>query len=258
MGWSTIAYPQMSQMFADERLKAVGTTGLPHLQPYSLQPTAQQLGAGWQGDEPWGANMKTDVLFYKLFSQLPETFFLLIGQPAEEGSAYKMEALEVKQTAYRMDGIFRPDPDRPDKPIYFAEVQFQDRERFYQRFFAKVFDYFDQNVDDREWRAKLIFAERKLDPGVPVQYEKAFVKGLIERYYLEDLVGRTDLPVPLELIRLIVAPDQEAEEVARRTLQRVKEETPAGTTPFRDGRICGDDPGLQVSAIQHEGVGANV
>ena len=34
--------------------------------------------------------MKTDVLFYKLFSDLPEIFFLLIGQPAEEASAYKM------------------------------------------------------------------------------------------------------------------------------------------------------------------------
>ena len=172
--------------------------------------------------------MKTDVLFYKLFSDFPEIFFLLIGQPAEEARAYKMEALEVKQTAYRADGIFRPDVDHLDKPIYFAEVQFQDRERFYQRFFAKVFNYFNQNVDDREWQANLIFADRSLDPGMPVQYQKAFVNGLVERFYLEDLVGRNDLPVPLELIRLIVTPDQEAEETARRTLQRVKEEIPAG------------------------------
>ena len=175
--------------------------------------------------------MKTDVLFYKLFSDFPEIFFLLIGQPAEEARAYKMEALEVKQTAYRADGIFRPDVDHLDKPIYFAEVQFQDRERFYQRFFAKVFNYFNQNVDDREWQANLIFADRSLDPGMPVQYQKAFVNGLVERFYLEDLVGRNDLPVPLELIRLIVTPDQEAEETARRTLQRVNEEIPAG--PYR-------------------------
>jgi len=66
---------------------------------------------------------------------------------------------------------------------------------------------------------------------MPVQYQKAFVNGLVERFYLEDLVGRNDLPVPLELIRLIVTPDQEAEETARRTLQRVNEEIPAG--PYR-------------------------
>jgi len=172
--------------------------------------------------------MKTDVLFYKLFSDFPEIFFLLIGQPAEEARAYKMEALEVKQTAYRADGIFRPDVDHLDKPIYFAEVQFQDRERFYQRFFAKVFNYFNQNVDDREWQANLIFADRSLDPGMPVQYQKAFVNGLVERFYLEDLVGQEDLPAPLELIRLIVTPDREAEEAGRRTLRRVKEEIPAG------------------------------
>ena len=63
---------------------------------------------------------------------------------------------------------------------------------------------------------------------MPVQYQKAFVNGLVERFYLEDLVGRNDLPVPLELIRLIVTPDQEAEEAGRRTLRRVKEEIPAG------------------------------
>ena len=128
----------------------------------------------------------------------------------------------------RLDGIFRPDPDHPDNPIYFTEVQFQQRNRFYHRFFAKVFDYFDQDVDDREWRATLIFADRKMDPGMPVQYEKAFVKGLVERIYLEDLATREDLPVALELIRLIVTPDQEAEETARRVPQRVKEETPIG------------------------------
>ena len=172
--------------------------------------------------------MKTDVLFYKLFSDFPEIFFLLIGGTAEEAAGYRMEALEIKQTSYRADGILRPDPGDSDKSIYFIEVVFQARERFYHRFLTKVFNYFNQNVDDREWRAVVIFAERKLDPGIPVQYAKPFVAGTIERYYLEELAGRTDLPVPLELIRLIVAPDSEAEMAARRTLQRVKEETPAG------------------------------
>ena len=44
-----------------------------------------------------------------------------------------MEALEVKQTAYRADGILRPDPGLPDKAIYFAEIQTYENENFYQR-----------------------------------------------------------------------------------------------------------------------------
>ena len=63
---------------------------------------------------------------------------------------------------------------------------------------------------------------------MPVQYAKAFAEGMIERYYLDDLVEQEDLPAPLELIRLIVTPDREAEEAGRRTLRRVKEEIPAG------------------------------
>ncbi|MBC6420000.1 MAG: DUF2887 domain-containing protein, partial [Prochloron sp. SP5CPC1] len=47
--------------------------------------------------------MKTDSLFYRIFQSGPEIFFELIGQPYRAG--YHFRSIEVKQTAFRIDGV---------------------------------------------------------------------------------------------------------------------------------------------------------
>jgi predicted transposase YdaD len=44
--------------------------------------------------------------------------------------------LEIKETAFRIDGLFDPAEDAPEKPIYFVGVQFQSKEDFNARFFS--------------------------------------------------------------------------------------------------------------------------
>jgi predicted transposase/invertase (TIGR01784 family) len=73
--------------------------------------------------------MKTDALFYELFQEFPEFFFELIGQTSEEAQYYRFTATEIKQTAFRLDGLFMP--TRRDKPLYILEVQFQNDPQFY-------------------------------------------------------------------------------------------------------------------------------
>jgi len=169
--------------------------------------------------------MKTDALFSNLFSNRPETFFELIGSSPAEAKTYRLEALEIKQTSYRLDGVFRPDD--AERPIYFVEVVFQGQENFYERFCAKILDYFDQKHETRRWYAWALFASRSLDPGIPLQIEHAIKEGVLKRYYLEDLRQQNDLPLGLELLRLIVTPERESESEARRVLRRAREEAGA-------------------------------
>ena len=75
--------------------------------------------------------MRTDTIFYKIFQTFNTLLFELIDQPVEEG--YQFVSVEVKEKAFRFDGIFTP--DRIEKPIYFIEVQFQPKPKFYE--FAK-------------------------------------------------------------------------------------------------------------------------
>jgi len=68
--------------------------------------------------------VKNDSIFYRLFQEFPSIFFELIGEPPEEADLYQFSSVEVKQTAFRIDGVFLP-TQTEENPIYFAEVQFQ-------------------------------------------------------------------------------------------------------------------------------------
>lgn len=52
--------------------------------------------------------MKTDSIFYRLFQEFPSIFFKLLGNPSEEASLYQFSSIEIKQTAFRIDGVFLP------------------------------------------------------------------------------------------------------------------------------------------------------
>ncbi|MGK7871947.1 MAG: Rpn family recombination-promoting nuclease/putative transposase, partial [Xenococcaceae cyanobacterium] len=88
--------------------------------------------------------MKTDTIFYRLFQSFPNIFFELLNYPAQEAQVYQFSSVEIKQLAFRIDGVFLPSSDAPEKPIYFAEVQFQADAQFYSRFFAEIFLYLDK------------------------------------------------------------------------------------------------------------------
>ncbi|WP_443029087.1 DUF2887 domain-containing protein [Spirulina sp. CS-785/01] len=62
--------------------------------------------------------MKTDPIFYRLFKELPSSFFELIGQPPSQASAYRFDSVELKQTAFRVDGVFLPLEE--SLPLYFT------------------------------------------------------------------------------------------------------------------------------------------
>jgi predicted transposase YdaD len=52
--------------------------------------------------------VKTDTIFYRLFQSFPSIFFELINQPPEIANAYQFSSVEVKQLAFRIDGVFLP------------------------------------------------------------------------------------------------------------------------------------------------------
>uniref|UniRef100_B8HN52 DUF4351 domain-containing protein n=1 Tax=Cyanothece sp. (strain PCC 7425 / ATCC 29141) TaxID=395961 RepID=B8HN52_CYAP4 len=52
--------------------------------------------------------MKTDSLWYYLFQTAPALFFDLIGQTSLAAVGYEFRSVELKQTAFRVDGVFLP------------------------------------------------------------------------------------------------------------------------------------------------------
>jgi len=87
--------------------------------------------------------MITDPIFYRLFATSPETFFLVLGMSADSARdmavRYQYEALEFKQTAHRLDGVFQP--KESGQPLYFLEVQFYPLPSVFANLLAKVYTY---------------------------------------------------------------------------------------------------------------------
>ncbi|HRD50855.1 MAG TPA: DUF2887 domain-containing protein [Candidatus Contendobacter sp.] len=97
--------------------------------------------------------MKTDSVFYRLFQRLPELVFELAGWPAPDLTGYQFRSEEIKQTAFRLDGILVPPAEAFDRPLVFVEVQFQPDALFYRRFFAEIFLYLYRQPPAQPWWA---------------------------------------------------------------------------------------------------------
>lgn len=114
--------------------------------------------------------MKTDSFFYRFFSEFPEAFFMLLGEDAKKAERYKLTSVEVKEQAFRFDGIFKPET-REDR-IYFFEAQFSKEPGFYLRFFGEVAVYLRQNQPENPWRAVVLFPSEASDPGIHSHYQE--------------------------------------------------------------------------------------
>jgi predicted transposase/invertase (TIGR01784 family) len=101
--------------------------------------------------------MKTDTIFYQLFQSFPSIFFELIQLPITEANNYRFDSVEVKQLSFRLDGVFLPQNNHPQTPIYFCEVQFQEDEAFYRRFFTEIFLYLSKTDLTNDWRGVIVY-----------------------------------------------------------------------------------------------------
>ncbi|MCV3213750.1 Rpn family recombination-promoting nuclease/putative transposase [Plectonema radiosum NIES-515] len=152
--------------------------------------------------------LKTDSIFYRIFQSLPSTFFELINQPASLAQAYQFSSVEVKQLAFRIDGVFLPNTS--ELPIYFAEVQFQPDKKFYSRLFAEIFNYLDKTELINNWGGVVIFPNRSVDTGATERYTELLNSPRVTRIYLDELTAIAASSIGIEAVKLIIEPESTA------------------------------------------------
>jgi predicted transposase/invertase (TIGR01784 family) len=156
--------------------------------------------------------LKTDTIFYTLFQLFPELLFQLIGEDPSQAPKYEFSSREIKELARRFDGLFLPRGNDFTDLIYFVEVQFQPKDKFYRRLFAEILAYLEQYESDNDWRAVAIFASRSLEPTFSAQYRG--LRPQLQVVYLDEIDNGDDLPISLDIVKLVVmAPDQVQEEL---------------------------------------------
>lgn len=167
--------------------------------------------------------MKTDSLFYSLFQSTPSIFFELIGRPTNEARGYRFESVEIKQTAFRLDGVFLPPDSQSDAPVYFVEVQFQRDPLLYRRLFAEVFLYLRQHPDVREWRAVVIYPLPVIEVPETQTFGELLDTAFFRVVYLNQLEGISELSLELGILRLIVESEATVPIVAKGLITRVQQ-----------------------------------
>ena len=163
--------------------------------------------------------MRRDSIFYQLFIRYPALLFELLPQPPERAAEYIFEAIEVKETAFRMDGVFMP-PDRAGI-VHFAEAQFQPDEMLYERMISEISIYVYRNRERfSDWQAVVIYPNRSMEQSRTDTVRDLLASGRIRRVYLDELGEIEQLPINTGLMVLTILEGDEAKAQARRAIER--------------------------------------
>ena len=164
--------------------------------------------------------MHTDTIFYQIFLTFHTLLFEILGEPTENARDYKFTSVEVKEKAFRFDGIFMA--DSLEKPIYFVEVQFQPKPDFYWELIAEINIYLNQFKPVQDWQGVALFAKRSLDVEELTAYQEELINsGRIKRIYLDELPPGS---IGMGLIELIVSQEAQAPELVKTLMARTKTE----------------------------------
>ncbi|MBZ8181338.1 Rpn family recombination-promoting nuclease/putative transposase [Oscillatoria salina] len=164
--------------------------------------------------------MKTDTLFYELFKNFPSIFFELIGKPDTDVSSYQFTSPEVKQKAFRFDGLFLPIDKATDKPIYFVEVQFQKQKKFYSRLFSEIFLYFYQyEPPSEDWYVVIIYRRRSTEAECHPRYQN-LLSNHVQRIYLDEIGNLGEQSLGFGIIQLVVESPNQAGDFARQLIAK--------------------------------------
>jgi predicted transposase/invertase (TIGR01784 family) len=163
--------------------------------------------------------MRRDTIFYQLFRQAPTLLFDLLSQPPENAAGYVFESIEVKETAFRIDGVFLP-PDRSGI-VFFCEVQFQLDKLLYERILSEIFIYIYRNRERfADWQVVVIYPTRTIEQSRTEVVREMLASGRIVRVYLDELGAAEELPTGLGLMVLTTLEGDEAISAARGFINR--------------------------------------
>jgi predicted transposase/invertase (TIGR01784 family) len=149
--------------------------------------------------------LKTDSIFYRIFQSSPDILFELLGRSPDLAQGRKFGSVEIKQVAFRLDGVLFPSPDAPDRTIWFIEVQMQSDPVFYQRFFAEIYFYLNLYPQTADWQALVIYPTRSVEPKNRGLYRANLNSEQVHRVYLEDFSETSTESLGIGMMQLIMA-----------------------------------------------------
>jgi predicted transposase/invertase (TIGR01784 family) len=166
--------------------------------------------------------MRRDTIFYQLFLQSPALLFDLIPVPPADANEYVFRSIEVKETSFRIDGVFLP--PTPEGLIFFCEAQFQPDATLYERLVSEIGIYAFRYRDEfRDWRALVIYPSRSIEQSRLDTVQDIIESGRITRIYLDELAETEDSSIGVRLMLLTTLSQQRLVETAKTIIAQTQD-----------------------------------
>ncbi len=166
--------------------------------------------------------MRRDTIFYQLFLQSPALLFDLIPGPPADADEYVFRSIEVKETSFRIDGVFLP--PTPEGLIFFCEAQFQPDATLYERLVSEIGIYAFRYRDEfRDWRALVIYPSRSTEQSRLDTVQDIIESGRITRIYLDELAETEDSSIGVRLMLLTTLGQQQSVETAKAIIAQTRD-----------------------------------
>ena len=170
--------------------------------------------------------MKRDTIYYQIFKRFPWFIFELVDYRTEQAQNYRFESVEVKETAFRIDGVFLPPEGATPRIVFFAEVQFQKDEALYHRFFTESMMYLNRNQSQYDdWYCVVIFPSRSLEPTDTITHRLFLKSDQVQRIYLDELGTPNQQSIGINLMQLTIASEKAIAQQAKQLIKRVQLES---------------------------------
>jgi predicted transposase/invertase (TIGR01784 family) len=168
--------------------------------------------------------MKTDTIFYSIFQSFPSIFFELINQSPEDAAGYEFTSCEVKQLAFRLDGLFLPKNNTPNKPFYLVEIQFQPDENLYYRIFAELFIYLRQYKPRHPWQVVVIYPNRNIEREQTLHFGDILTLNGVRHIYLDELGENLAASIGVGIVKLVIEDAETAPTLAKRLIAQANQQ----------------------------------
>ncbi|AUB37311.1 putative transposase YdaD [Nostoc flagelliforme CCNUN1] len=170
--------------------------------------------------------MKRDTIYYQIFKRFPWLIFELVDYRIEQAQNYRFESIEVKETAFRIDGVFLPPEGATPRIIFFAEVQFQKDEALYHRFFTESMMYLNRNQSQYDdWYCVVFFPSRSLEPSDTRTHRLFLNSDQVQRIYLDELNTSNQQSIGINLMQLTIASEKAIAQQAKQLIKQVQLES---------------------------------
>jgi hypothetical protein len=108
----------------------------------------------------------SDKLFYWVFQLAPDRI-LQLQRDLPADATYSFNAPVLKEREYRLDGLFSPREQRPDRPVVILEAQMAPDSGFLRRLYAESARLLQQDSSIQHWRVVVLCPRRDMGFGDP-------------------------------------------------------------------------------------------